>query len=186
MSDVYSLNATVNREEVASELKRLGRFAPKDVVKAARPKSSPLHKYFEWDDSKAADEFRLQQARMLVISIRIESDNNIRAYESVVLEGKRLYVPIEEIKSDKSLYDQVLEAAMSEIIFWREKYQRYENLFGRIFDEIKIAEEAYRRKSNGKEKAGRAKTRGRGKNKHSSNKKTTGNNNNNWSVTTSR
>ena len=28
------------------------RLKPEDVVAAARPKSNPLHKHFEWDDSK--------------------------------------------------------------------------------------------------------------------------------------
>lgn len=37
-----------------------------EVVEAARPKNSPLHSHFEWDDSAAAAEHRLNQARQLI------------------------------------------------------------------------------------------------------------------------
>lgn len=41
-------------------------LTPKGVLESARKKSSPLHKYFEWEDSKAAEKYRLEQAYRLI------------------------------------------------------------------------------------------------------------------------
>ena len=49
-----------------------GAFTPKDVVKRARKKSSVLHDLFEWDDSVAAEKFRLRQAGYIVRSLQVQ------------------------------------------------------------------------------------------------------------------
>ena len=51
---------------------RQGRLDPQSVVAAARNKKSPLHKQFEWDDTKAAEKYRLEQARELIRLVRVE------------------------------------------------------------------------------------------------------------------
>src|SRR5262245_16182963 len=43
-----------------------GALSPRDVVDAAKNDASPLHPYFEWNDSEAADQWRLEQARRLL------------------------------------------------------------------------------------------------------------------------
>jgi hypothetical protein len=43
-----------------------GMYSPKEVVEAAKPKNSPIHRYFEWDKDKAAYLYNLQQARRLI------------------------------------------------------------------------------------------------------------------------
>lgn len=64
------------RTVIAEELRRLeldnGRLLAEDVVLAASSPDSPLHDQFEWDDSKAAAAHRLDQARELIRSVRIE------------------------------------------------------------------------------------------------------------------
>jgi sugar-specific transcriptional regulator TrmB len=49
-----------------------GRLTAEGVVKAARRKDSPLNAVFEWRDTKAAHQFRLDQARALIRSVRVE------------------------------------------------------------------------------------------------------------------
>lgn len=41
------------------------------VVEAAREESSPLHGFFQWDDTEAARKYRLLQAGMLIRSVRV-------------------------------------------------------------------------------------------------------------------
>lgn len=48
-----------------------GLLTPDDVLKDARSKSSPLHGWFDWDDSSAAHKHRLYQARRLINVIEI-------------------------------------------------------------------------------------------------------------------
>ncbi len=57
---------------------KAGKIKPIDVVEDAKNKSSPLHAFFEWNDTKASYEYRLQQARDLVANI----------VEVVIVEGK--------------------------------------------------------------------------------------------------
>lgn len=53
-----------------------GLLRPQAVVDAARPKNSPLHGAFCWDDTEAARLYRLDQAQRLIrrFTIEIESD----------------------------------------------------------------------------------------------------------------
>lgn len=48
-----------------------GTLTPQRVVKAAEDERSPLHDYFEWDDTKASDKYRLLQARVLIKRVRV-------------------------------------------------------------------------------------------------------------------
>ena len=66
---------------IAKELARLtkrgkGVLAPSAVVEAARNPESPLHAEFEWSDSVAAEKYRLNQARVLIRSVRVEIHRN--------------------------------------------------------------------------------------------------------------
>lgn len=53
-------------KEFTRIFKRDGCVRPSVVVNEARPKKSPIHDDFEWDDAKAAEEFRLSQARQYI------------------------------------------------------------------------------------------------------------------------
>lgn len=63
-------------EKVKSRLRELeqatGRLTPADVVADARDPASPLHGYFEWDDSVAGEKYREHQARALIRSVKVE------------------------------------------------------------------------------------------------------------------
>lgn len=53
-----------------------GTLTAETVLDDARDPQSPLHAHFEWDDSKAAEAFRLDQARKLIRSVRLVITNN--------------------------------------------------------------------------------------------------------------
>jgi len=44
-------------------------LTPAEVLEDARPKGSPLHPLFEWNDKKASEAYRLDQARELIRSV---------------------------------------------------------------------------------------------------------------------
>lgn len=48
-----------------------GRLTPMGVLDAAQDNDSPLHGFFEWDDSVAAKEWRVEQARDLIRRVKI-------------------------------------------------------------------------------------------------------------------
>lgn len=53
------------------EIAQGGRLTAKAVVEDARNEDSPLHAEFEWNDAKAAEKFRLEQARTLIQSFKV-------------------------------------------------------------------------------------------------------------------
>lgn len=66
----------LNPTAVGTELARLeatteGALTPEQVVQAAAHPSSPLHAGFTWDDTEAARQHRLSEARRLLRSIEV-------------------------------------------------------------------------------------------------------------------
>lgn len=64
------------------------RLMPNDIVRVAKRKNHPLHKYFEWDDTEAAHKFRTMQAALMVRAVvkvvdRGHGKKRIRAYVSM-------------------------------------------------------------------------------------------------------
>lgn len=70
------------KERVAAELARLsGRngLSPRRVVDWARThRSSALHGCFQWDNGKAAELYRLWQARELIVSVEVKYEDGKR------------------------------------------------------------------------------------------------------------
>ena len=91
---------------IGETITKLKVITPENIVNEAKAKSSPIHKFFEWDNSKAAEQYRLQQARDLTnhIIITIETNNEqieTKAFHSVSENGKRFYVTsVEAISND--------------------------------------------------------------------------------------
>lgn len=166
----FCLNAPLNVDEVYKELSRLGSFKPHDVVEVARDPSSPLHKYFEWNDGIAAEGYRLSQARSLVISVKIETPTGpIRAFENITVNSSNYYVPISKIKKSSTLQEQVLENALRELTYWKAKYRSYENYFGPVFSAI--AEVEKKGAAGGKKEKSRGSRRGSKVNRSANSKK---------------
>lgn len=49
-----------------------GRLTPEVVIAAAKPSDSPLHAHFDWNNKTAAHSWRIEQARTLIRSVRVE------------------------------------------------------------------------------------------------------------------
>ena len=73
--------------EAVQELKaiesRAGKLTPEQVVNAAADEASALHSCFTWDDSEAAAKWRLDEAREIIRSVRIETVIEERTIRSV-------------------------------------------------------------------------------------------------------
>jgi len=121
--------------------KKHGYVKPEIIVEEAKSKKSPLHEYFEWDDSRASALYRLTQARYLIrhIVVIVEDKEPIRQYHNVKLieqPDKQGYVSVEQVKTNDEYASQVIEKARMELIGWRKRYKAYEKEFGLVFDAI--------------------------------------------------
>lgn len=99
------------------------------MVDDAKNTGSPLHQFFEWDDSKAAHEHRMQQAGKLIRGVvvkKIDSTpikKNVRAFLNVSGDGDQRYVDVVSVMSNEQKRMLVLKRAHSEVKAWRERYQ---------------------------------------------------------------
>lgn len=114
--------SNISPQVVGNELGRIhekhGALKPTNVVEEARPEEAPLHPAFEWNDSIAAEEWRLHTARNLIRSVQvITSDNQKEAvYVSVVTEQKeREYQPLAVVAKSPDLYAEAVYEAQQRI-----------------------------------------------------------------------
>jgi hypothetical protein len=139
--------ATSNEQRLA-ELRRLqkaggGKLDPRAVVDAARAADNPLHGDFTWDDTEAAEKWRLEQAREIIrVTVVWEprTERNIRAFVSLPADreagGGYRYVP--QVVKTVNGREQMLAAAIAELRQVQEKYRDVEQLAG-VFAEIEKA-----------------------------------------------
>jgi len=122
--------------------KNKGLLNPRNVVEFAKNPETCLHSKFTWDDSKAAHEYRLLQARHIIrleLKIIHRGNNTIETNEYVSLTIDRKpdggYRPIVVVMEDEYLRQQMLKDALNELIRIKSKYKQLEELSS-IFGEI--------------------------------------------------
>jgi hypothetical protein len=129
-----------------------GPVSPAEIVKLSRPKRSPTHSQFTWDDTQAAEERRLDQARSLVNHIRVvavvgKEHVATKAFHSVVVrETKddpptRGYVSQEVVWRSPNLRMQVVNAALRELRHWQQELSIYDDLTAAV-DQVGAAIES--------------------------------------------
>ena len=105
------------------------------LLKKASKKSSSLYEFFDWDNSSAGDKWRLQQARTLINEIKIiVEDKEIYAFENVNISiankedsvknkfSSREYKPIVEIMDNADFKQQLIQRALAEAKYWKERH----------------------------------------------------------------
>ena len=119
---------------------------PKQVLEAARPKASPIHDYFTWDNQKAAEKQRLEEAAYLLRSIQIEYVDlgperragtmrmlvNLRRdpveEDEASRPSDRVYLPMVSVLKDPEWRRQLLMEALDQAIHWRTRYEHFTEL----------------------------------------------------------
>lgn len=117
---------------------RDGIIRPQAVVEAATPEGSPLHQFFEWDNTKAAVAHREQQARQLIRSVVIRdaestSPTTVRAYvnvkvtdedddDDVNIPSTQGYISTQKLENAPGLQAQTLRYARQQLLTWRAKF----------------------------------------------------------------
>ncbi len=129
--------ATFNALEEVREQNE-GQLKPYAIVDAARPVDSPLHRHFEWSDSKAAENWRSHTARRLVRAVIVKPEKDTpednpathRAYisvQSVAVEGEervRYYQNINDATQDE--FDSAIEQFRSKVAQLRASLRQVE------------------------------------------------------------
>ena len=145
-----SLNAKFDAQDVGEELAAIreqhGFVKPEILVERAKPKRAKYHKAFEWDAETGAERYRLEQAKLMIRSVKVVYENaegkesEVRAFTSIINpEGKgRIYIPTEEGMEHRDTRDEILMQCLSGLIRWRKRWAEYNELS----DTIKIVDQA--------------------------------------------
>ena len=111
-------------------------LSPATLLDASRDANAPLHDEFEWDDAKAAEGYRLNQAGALIRNIRVviteeQAEQRERAFVNVDY-GKGAYVAIASALTNEVWKKNLLEYARRDMSLFQAKYSRLEELAGVI------------------------------------------------------
>lgn len=120
--------------KVCEELERseLG-LTPSSLLDYSRDENSPTHREFEWNDEIAGEKYRLEQARKLIIDLRVVHDDvgredaRERAFV-VTSDRKSEYVPIQKALSNEEWRTGLLAQARKDSEIFLAKYRRLEEL----------------------------------------------------------
>jgi|TARA_Y100000310_G_scaffold223798_1_gene225671 hypothetical protein len=123
-------------EEELAEIREKGLLRAEDVVAYAQDEDTLLHERFEWDDTVAAHQHRLWQARQLIVEVTIvprPETGPTQAYVSLTTDRNNGegggYRTIVDVMSDEELRTTLLNDAKTEAGKWRKKYSGLKELF---------------------------------------------------------
>lgn len=113
-----------------------GILRPVDVVEAASDENHPLHGSFEWNDTRAAAQYRLWQARELIqVAVTVlEGDpkrESIRAYVSLGSDRENPgggYRFIGSVLRNSKQRRELFEQALAELRAFEAKYRQLRRL----------------------------------------------------------
>ncbi len=118
-----------------------GSITPAIVLQEAKKAKSPLHSHFNWDDSEAANQWRLSQAAELIRKVKVtlvvspERTVRVRAFMNVVPKrdsedeeapSSGVYVTVENAM--KNHREEILASARSELNCVKNKYSHLQEL----------------------------------------------------------
>jgi hypothetical protein len=126
-SDVEAVSEVL--AAIEKELGQLGSPTEQasELLARSRPKDSPTHHLFEWDNRKAAEAHRLHRARDIISSVRVIFDERpgvpVRAFPIITTNGKRNYTPMARVLESREATQMLVEQFKAEAERWVRRYE---------------------------------------------------------------
>ena len=134
----------VSAEKVAAHLHKLeeqkGSVTREDFLESARSEESEMHKLFEWNDSIAAEKYRLRQASDIIHSIKItvveeeKEPVTMKAFVIPDYTGKSAvgskggYINIRKAVANEDTRAEILIDARKNVRWFMDKYRAISEL----------------------------------------------------------
>ena len=128
LNGIYKADPTKCYEEIQG----IGdEVTPRQVLDRARNKRTELHKCFDWDDSVAAEKYRLEQARdvlrkLIVVKREVDNDEREPIQFRVMMKNENTqnstYKQTIFMVKDEDEYQKLLEQARLELHVFKQKY----------------------------------------------------------------
>lgn len=138
----WKIQMPVQAQIAGEELEKIetenGNLTAELVLENSRDENAVLHPCFEWNDSIAAENYRLVQAgniiRNITVKVTTTADDNqpkeicIRSFVNVSEEKQGKYIAIQTALSQEKYRERVLKNALNELRMFRNKYSVYTEL----------------------------------------------------------
>ena len=130
---VYKVDANVFGEMLESMERNGAEITPRSVLDIAKNPDSPIHDDFEWDDTVAAEKYRLEQARRMIVCLKrvdaeeVQKDYKLRAVVSTP-GGNNVYVPLQTALGREDYKAHLLKQAKNDSEIFLAKYRKLEEL----------------------------------------------------------
>lgn len=126
-------------EEIMEICDDLESASPQDILEKARDEKSELHKCFTWNDSIAAERWRVHEARIITRQLVIKEEQTPTDRPEIRLfyktDNESGYKPTELIVQKEDEYKELLKRAYAELRAFKVKYSMLKEL-EQIFDLI--------------------------------------------------
>ena len=108
---------------------RDGYVKPSVLVDEARPVDSPAHDAFEWDDSKAAEEYRLSQARgwLKNVTLVVEDRKEVMVHVPSIVSDSRegYYKPKSSVLRNTDECDRALIELRTNMLAAKKSFEKF-------------------------------------------------------------
>ena len=124
--------------------KENGTITREILLESARSQDSCIHSLFEWNDTIAAEKYRLHQAGNVLSSLKVTVMRPEKADEPVTTkawvqverqEHKAVYMNVQSAMSGEKTRQQVLKIALAELATFKHKYETLTELSA-VFEAI--------------------------------------------------
>ena len=130
----------VIKADAAKVYKEIGTkdITPESVLEKARDEDTELHKCFEWDDTIAAEKYRLQQARQIIQLLVTVPDKKEEPPKRVfqVSSEKNTYQPIKFFMKNEEEATILLNRAIEELRAFQKRYSSLKGDLEQVFAAI--------------------------------------------------
>ena len=142
----WNVSAQIAGKELEKIEARDGEITPQAVVDEARPEGSALHKIFEWNDEKAAEQYRIHQAKTFIRCVVVKPLPEDKVKEPVRMfinrntidEGQTKtgsYINYRSAFENPDAREVILSNAKHELKIFRQKYYKLKELAA-VFEAI--------------------------------------------------
>lgn len=128
----YGIDADEVGELFEQIIEEKGELSSETVLDEARNEDSKIHKFFEWDDRIAGEQYRKNQAlnmiNNLTVIVKTKEETPVKAFVKIRTEDKSEYKHIKAVIENTNDYEYLLNKMEKELETLRKKYEAMLNI----------------------------------------------------------
>ena len=137
----FKADAQKCADEIMEICEELESATPQQILEKARDSNTELHKCFTWDDTEAAEKWRISEARAVVRNLKIIEQNPDKQSDPTTIrvfyktDNESGYKPTKLILKKPDEYKSLVERCRSELLAIKQKFNsisEYEEIWEMI------------------------------------------------------